>query len=351
MTEFPAGTYTSVVAQLYPLHGDALVTTRVTCPGGSVEDQAFNVYIDPSGRIVDANGDPVEGATVTLLRSDNESGPYDIVPDGSAIMSPANRTNPQTSDSAGRFGWDVVPGWYKVRAEKDGCTAPDSTATFVETDALPVPPPQLDLELRLDCGGSTPDTVKPTITCPTDRVFTLGEPIQLGTPVVQDDRDPNPTVTNSAPGTFAPGRSLFTWKATDAAGNQNRCYQAVYVVYDWTGFLAPTKNRGAGTNRAFVGVPFEVRWNLTDVHGTSVTDAGTFSSLNFGYLTSLAGGSLSAQPVLPTSSSLEYEAATDEWVLSIVAPGSWAGKAKTLTVNLDDGTAHQAVFAFRRPPA
>ena len=38
-------------------------------------------------------------------------------------MSPSNRENPDFSRSDGRFGWDVVAGYYVVTAERDGCVS------------------------------------------------------------------------------------------------------------------------------------------------------------------------------------------------------------------------------------
>jgi hypothetical protein len=67
-------------------------------------------------------------------------------------MSPANRTNPDTTDAEGRFGWDVIAGFYKVRAEKEGCVSPENPLqAFVETQVLEIPPPATDLELILNC--------------------------------------------------------------------------------------------------------------------------------------------------------------------------------------------------------
>jgi len=40
------------------------------------------------GKVSDAQGKPVEGATVTLFRSDSAAGPFTVVPNGSTIMSP-----------------------------------------------------------------------------------------------------------------------------------------------------------------------------------------------------------------------------------------------------------------------
>jgi hypothetical protein len=90
---------------------------------------------------------------VTLYRADLASGPFDIVPSGSGVMSPANRVNPMLTDSSGLFGWDVIAGYYKVRVEKSGCSAAnDHTQPYAQTEVLTIPPPVTDLRLTLYCG-------------------------------------------------------------------------------------------------------------------------------------------------------------------------------------------------------
>jgi hypothetical protein len=148
MVEDPAGTYFADVIPNFV--GPALVTITIAgCP-----TITFNIYIDPSGFVKTEGGSPIEGATVTLFRSDTGvAGTFTQVPDQSAIMSPSNRDNPDLTDATGHFGWDVVTGFYKVRAEKFGCTKPgEPGTTFVETIVYEIPPPVLDIDLRLDCG-------------------------------------------------------------------------------------------------------------------------------------------------------------------------------------------------------
>ena len=160
------GDYAGEVPAQEGRSGRGLLTITVDCPEGTVDPQPveIDVYIDPSGNVVDTEGQPVEGATVTLSRADTETGPFEPVPDGSSIMSPENRTNPDLTDETGYFGWLTVPGFYKVRAEKDGCTAPGDPATaFVETPPLPVPPEQVGLELVLDCSGGSEDSTPPVV--------------------------------------------------------------------------------------------------------------------------------------------------------------------------------------------
>jgi Zn-dependent metalloprotease len=152
MTEDPAGVYTGSIPPLRPATGYGRVTITVQCPGGTPVVIAFDVYIDPSGIVVDQDGEPLDGATVTLYRSDAFDGPFTAVPDGSGLMSVANRNNPDTTTGGGRFGWDVVAGYYRVRAEREGCVSPaDPGQPFVETATLTIPPPATDLRLQLAC--------------------------------------------------------------------------------------------------------------------------------------------------------------------------------------------------------
>ena len=157
LTESPAGSgrYHATIAALYPDHGDARVTTSIACPGGASDSVEFTIYIDPSGEVVDASGRPISGATVTLLRADTSTGPFVAVPEGAAIMSPSNRSNPIVTGSDGIFHWDVLAGFYTVEASKPGCMAHDTHEPSAISAVYEVPPPALDIHLVLDCGAPT----------------------------------------------------------------------------------------------------------------------------------------------------------------------------------------------------
>ncbi len=147
------GVYTANVAPLAPNTGYAIVAISILCLDGSSIDIVFSIYIDPSGIVKDTLGNPISGASVTLFRSDSSAGPFLPVENGSDVMSPANRNNPSQTDNQGLFGWDVVTGFYKVRAAAEGCVSPlNVEQDFVETEVLPIPPPVTDLQLTLDCG-------------------------------------------------------------------------------------------------------------------------------------------------------------------------------------------------------
>jgi hypothetical protein len=135
-------------------------------PGGS-----WNMRFDPSGTIQDTNGNPVPGATVTLLRSDSLAGPFTAPASGSAIMDPS--INPEISDVNGQYAWDVYAGFYEVEATKTGCNAPGNTSqSTVSSPVLPVPPPQVGVDLVLSCPNEPP--------VPVPQVASLG--LQSGPP-------------------------------------------------------------------------------------------------------------------------------------------------------------------------
>jgi hypothetical protein len=103
-----------------------------------------------SGGVTSAQtGQPIPGATVTLFHGDSAAGPFAQVPDGDAIMAPGNRTNPDSTDASGHFGWDVITGFYRVHASAAGCAPRDS-------QVIEIPAAVTDLELALDCPTAPP---------------------------------------------------------------------------------------------------------------------------------------------------------------------------------------------------
>ncbi len=64
---------------------------------------------------------PLSGATVTLQLGRGRRGPFGAVRNRSTVMSPANRRNPDRTSALGAFGWDVLPGYYRVAASHPGC--------------------------------------------------------------------------------------------------------------------------------------------------------------------------------------------------------------------------------------
>lgn len=149
-----------VTYELYEHGGETLSQIRLvaSCVSDSMKGliplfenfSSFFVRIDPSGTVEDTNGNPIDDATVTLLRSDSPLGPFTAVQTGSPVMQPS--INPETSHESGNFGWEVFAGDYQLTAAKAGCTDPgNGSMATVSTPTLPVPPPQVGLVLTLKC--------------------------------------------------------------------------------------------------------------------------------------------------------------------------------------------------------
>jgi Carboxypeptidase regulatory-like domain/Phosphate-induced protein 1 conserved region len=147
-----SGTYTAMITPPVTWFGPSDVRITIVCPGGKHEESAFTLYIDPSGKVVTDTGHAVSGAIVTLYRGEGPLGPFAEVPNGNAVMSPMNRANPDITQADGSFGWDVIAGYYEIRAEKAGCSDPaDSTLPYVSTEVFAIPPSMANLTLTLHC--------------------------------------------------------------------------------------------------------------------------------------------------------------------------------------------------------
>ncbi|MDC0741591.1 HYR domain-containing protein [Polyangium mundeleinium] len=222
---FPgSGLFQGAVGPFYPNHGWVSIVFTSSAVDGtacSIPAPPLDVYIDPSGHVNNTNGNRIANALVTLYRSDDPWGPFQVVPDGSTIMSPANRQNPMYSNERGHFGWDTLAGYYIVRAEKPGCTAIDDPAIpYAETDVLPVPPPVTDLDLRLDCSAVPP----PVITAPTS--VTAEATNSSGAAIVYEasavDAADGPVEVTCAPASgalFPLGTTMVTCEAMNSYGN------------------------------------------------------------------------------------------------------------------------------------
>jgi hypothetical protein len=157
LAEGPSGTYKGSIAPLAPFHGFAQIRITLNCPPPSAPQiGSFDIYVDPAGHVLDTTGAAVAGATVVLQSAPAAAGPFTAVANGSSIMAPNNRNNPSTTDTAGRFGWDTLAGFYMVTASKPGCINPTTpTSASVSTGVLTVPPPVTDLKLTLNCDALT----------------------------------------------------------------------------------------------------------------------------------------------------------------------------------------------------
>jgi hypothetical protein len=209
--------------------------TNGTTTGGTTP--VGGIFVDPSGTVdtTTAGGTmvPVAGATVTLSLEDPSTSTFAVVPNGSDVMSPANRTNPQTTGADGSFGWDTLAGTYQVSAAATGCTQ-TSASTLTET----VPPPATGLVLSLDCpnapapasttltASATPATVSPgestTLTAlvsgtnPTGTVTFTSGGTTLGTVPVDPSTATATLPTSGIPQGTDPVQAVYSGDSTNA---------------------------------------------------------------------------------------------------------------------------------------
>lgn len=137
----------------------------------------WNLFIDPSGTIVDTNGNPINGASATILSQPSNGGAFTPVDPSSGVIEPA--TNPETTGASGAFDWDALAGAYEVKASAPGCNAPGAMSQpDVFTAPFTLPPPAIGLLLTLSC-PNPPMPPQPTVTA----VQPSGGPADGGTTV------------------------------------------------------------------------------------------------------------------------------------------------------------------------
>ena len=119
------------VDALEPSHGLAPISYWITCNDNSMQQiQDGSMFVDPSGQIFnECTGNPIQGATVTLLRDDL---PFDGIFGIPALSTHLPGINPLSSLANGAYAWLVEPGFnYKVRAEATGFITQESGALFI----------------------------------------------------------------------------------------------------------------------------------------------------------------------------------------------------------------------------
>jgi len=131
------------------LSGNVGVGQQTTVPVRVYKHVIVDVYVDPSGVVRTKSGIPIGNATVTLRRTATKTGAPKAVPNGSVIMSPANRRNPDRTNALGAYGWDVLPGYYRITASHAGCAA--HHGAMASSPLFAVPPAQTGVNLELSC--------------------------------------------------------------------------------------------------------------------------------------------------------------------------------------------------------
>lgn len=194
------------------------------------------------------------------------------------------------------------------------------------------------------------DTTPPTIACPPDVEGTVGQPVSLGSPVVEDIVDPDPSVSNDAPDSFGPGTTTVTWTATDDSGNSATCVQTVTLTYVFGGFQPPIENLPV-VNVVKAGSTIPVKWRLFDYFGDYVRELSAVASTKSASIPCEALEWAPNAEVAEVDSAgqtvLRYDLTDEQFVYNWKTERSWKGSCRVLLLSLNDGTTHCAFFEFK----
>jgi hypothetical protein len=141
-----------------------------------------------------------------------------------------------------------------------------------------------------------------------------------------------------------PGVYTVTITAENSAGTAT-CTATVTVTDEFTGFFSPVSNLPA-LNVVNAGRAIPVKFSLNGNKGLNIFAPGFPAS---GTITCDAN----ATPVEVTetttagSSSLSYDAATDQYIYVWKTESSWAGTCRQLVIQLQNGCVHRVNFKFR----
>jgi hypothetical protein len=120
---------------------------------------------------------------------------------------------------------------------------------------------------------------------------------------------------------------------------------AYSVVYDWSGFFRPIDNLPI-INQVKAGSAVPVKFSLGGDQGLAIIAAGYPKSVVVACDAAAAVEDVE-QTVTAGSSSLSYDAATDQYNYVWKTDKSWSG-CRQLQVKLIDGTTHIATFKFTK---
>lgn len=199
------------------------------------------------------------------------------------------------------------------------------------------------------------DGTAPAISCPADITVylpmnsTATSTVVNYTAPVGTDNCANATTTQTAGlasgASFPVGTTTNTFRVTDAVGNTAECSFTVTVLYNFSGFFQPVDNLPT-FNTVQAGKAIPVKFSLSGNKGLNIFVVGTPDSQQIACDSGAPVAEIE-DTVNAGSSSLSYDAATDQYIYVWKTSNSWAGTCRKLIITLNDGTTHIAYFKFR----
>ena len=195
------------------------------------------------------------------------------------------------------------------------------------------------------------DTVAPVIT------LNGANPMQVGFGTVFTD--PGATASDGCAGdltsaivvtgsvdTNLVGFYALTYTVSDPSGHTDTKVRNVEVLpYNFTGFFSPIDNPPT-VNEMKAGQAAPVKFSLGGNQGLNIFAAGSPLSVQVTCDTNMPISAVE-EVLTAGSSSLTYDAASDQYKYIWKTESSWKNTCRQLTVTLRDGTVHVAVFKFK----
>ncbi len=136
-------------------------------------------------------------------------------------------------------------------------------------------------------------------------------------------------------------------RALDANGNVLGSLQRIYVVsYPFKGFFSPVDNEPT-FNAVNSGQAIPVKFSLTGNRGLNIFAAGYPSSQTIACDASAPADGIEST-LTAGSSSLSYDAGSDQYSYVWKTDKSWSGTCRALVLKLKDGSVHRANFKFTK---
>ena len=334
--------------------------TFVSACGGPASGSGNNEFSFPQGIAVDGLGNTYVGDT----------GNDRVQKFGPASATPptANAGPDQTVECAGATtsvtlnGTGSTAGSNPINSYSwsEGAT-PLGTGSMLSV-LLPLGTHTITLTVTDTGGGSdtddvvvtVQDTTAPIISCPSNIVVTLPtnstdtSAVVHYPPVTATDDCAGPLPVNSSPAsgsTFPVGTTTVNASADDGNGNTAACSFTVTVLYNFTGFFSPVANPPT-FNLVNAGRAVPIKFSLSGNKGLNIFAPGSPSSGPVA-CNSSDDANVLTETVTAGSSSLSYDASSDQYVYVWKTEPSWAGTCRQLVVQLNDGSVHTAYFKFR----
>lgn len=143
----------------------------------------------------------------------------------------------------------------------------------------------------------------------------------------------------------APGSYTITARVTDSGGLTAADQATVFVIYNFNGFFQPVQNLPT-LNVVTAGSAIPIKFSLNGDQGLDIFAPGFPTSIGIACDTGSPLNDID-ETLTAGNSALLYDATKDMYVYVWKTLRTWRNTCRQFTMQLDDGTVHQANFRFR----